>query len=188
MLFVQANWLHAQIAVQQNGLESIAALHFAARGVNDPATSELVTQLCQPSATEVDATQQTQQLVQWLASMLRPGAPCDQPQYPVSLEPALQRLHCGLDVGVRVGELAKNCGMSPSQFTRRFKGVMGLAPAQYLQNLRVNGARRLIAGGVSLAEAAHAMGFADQAHMQRAFKIRHAMTPGSYAPPRMPSG
>jgi AraC-like DNA-binding protein len=128
-----------------------------------------------------DATQQTRQLAQWLACVLLPGAPFDQPQYPVFLEPALQRVHSGLDLGVTVGELARNCGMSPSQFTRRFKGVMGLAPAQYLQNLRVNGARRLIASGASLAEAAHAMGFADQAHMQRAFKLRHAMTPGSYA-------
>lgn len=188
MLFVEASWLHAQVTTQQRCLDPSAALHFASRTLHDPATSELVDQLCQPSATDAAATQLTQQLAQWLASILRSGAPGDQPSYPVFLEPALQRLHSGLDVGVTVGELARNCGMSPSQFTRHFKGVMGVAPAQYLQNLRVNGARRLIARGASLAEAAHAMGFADQAHMQRAFKLRHAMTPGSYAPPRAALG
>lgn len=184
MLFVEANWLHARIAALQSRLEPVTALHFASRTLNDTATSEWVDQLCQPLGSDAAATQQTQQLVQWLAPLLLPGAPCDQPPYPLFLEPALQRLHGGLDMGVSVGELAQNCGMSPSQFTRRFKGVMGVAPAQYLQNLRVNGARRLIADGASLAEAAHAMGFADQAHMQRAFKLRHAMTPGSYAPHR----
>lgn len=188
MLFVEVSWLHAQIAAQQSRLEPVTALHFASRSINDPATSELVDQLCQPSTTDAAATQLTQQLAQWLASILLPGAPGDQPQYPVSLKPAMQRLHGGLNMGVTAGELARDCGMSPSQFTRRFKGVMGVAPAQYLQNLRVNGARRLIARGTSLAEAAHAMGFADQAHMQRAFKLRHAMTPGSYAPPRAALG
>ncbi|OGB50236.1 MAG: hypothetical protein A2496_14850 [Burkholderiales bacterium RIFOXYC12_FULL_60_6] len=188
MLFVEANWLHAQVATQQNRVEPVTALHFASRTLHDPATSRWVDQLCQPSVTEADAVQQTQQLAQWLASILQPGAASDQPQFPVSLEPALQRVHGGLDMSVTVGELARHCGMSPSQFTRRFKGAMGLAPAQYLQNLRVNGARRLIAGGALLAEAAHAMGFADQAHMQRAFKQRHAMTPGGYAPRRTASG
>ncbi|HEY8906039.1 MAG TPA: AraC family transcriptional regulator [Rhodoferax sp.] len=182
MLFVEAEWLHAQIAAQQGSVVPITALHFAARTRHDPATSELVDQLCQPSATDAAAAQQGRQLSQWLASMLRPGAPRDLPTYPVALEPALQRVHAGLDTGVTVRELARHCDMSPSQFTRRFKGAMGVAPAQYLQNLRVNGARRLIARGASLAEAAHTMGFADQAHMQRAFKVRHAMTPGSYAP------
>lgn len=37
------------------------------------------------------------------------------------------------------------------------------------------------AQGQSLAQAAHAMGFADQAHLQRAFKAHHAATPGCYA-------
>jgi len=31
-----------------------------------------------------------------------------------------------------------------------------------------------------LTDAAHALGLADQANMQRAFKVRHAMTPGNY--------
>jgi AraC-like DNA-binding protein len=184
MLFVQANWLHAQIAVQQNCLESVTALHFASRSLNDGVTSSLVDQLCQPSTNDAVAAQQTQRLLQWLVNILMPGAASDLPPYAVILGPALQRLHSGLDCGVNVAELARSCAMSPSQFTRRFKAVMGLAPAHYLQNLRVNGARRLIACGTPLAEAAHAMGFADQAHMQRAFKLRHAMTPGNYAPPK----
>jgi len=55
-----------------------------------------------------------------------------------------------------------------------------MTPGRYLLNLRLNGARTLLSRGMPLAEAAHAMGFADQAHLQRSFKAHHAMTPGNY--------
>ena len=76
--------------------------------------------------------------------------------------------------------LAQACAMSDSQFIRRFHAAFGMTPGGYLQNLRLNGARRLLSQGMALADAAHSMGFADQAHMQRAFKVHHAMTPGTY--------
>lgn len=57
---------------------------------------------------------------------------------------------------------------------------MGITPGCYLQNLRLNGARRLLSQGMALADAAHAMGFSDQAHLQPAFKAHHAMMPGDY--------
>jgi len=79
-----------------------------------------------------------------------------------------------------VRDLAEACGLSSTQFIRRFQAAFGLTPGRWLQNQRVNGARRLLAQGLSLADAAHAMGFVDQAHMHRAFKARHAMTPGRY--------
>ena len=62
-----------------------------------------------------------------------------------------------------------------------FKAATGMTPGSYRLNLRINGARRLLATGAALSEAAYAMGFADQAHLQRAFKAHHALTPGCYA-------
>ncbi|MFZ7319057.1 helix-turn-helix domain-containing protein [Comamonas jiangduensis] len=47
--------------------------------------------------------------------------------------------------------------------------------------MRLNGARCLLAQSAALADAALAMGFADQSHLQRAFKAHHAATPGCYA-------
>ncbi|MCY1557429.1 YSIRK-targeted surface antigen transcriptional regulator [compost metagenome] len=81
-----------------------------------------------------------------------------------------------------VQTLAERCGLHPTTFIRRFKAAVGVTPGEFLRDRQVNGARQLIASGVNLAEAAYAMGFADQAHMQRAFKARHAMTPGRFAP------
>ena len=71
--------------------------------------------------------------------------------------------------------------MSPSRFIRRFRAATGVTPGAYRLNLRLNGVRHLLAQGLPLASAAHQMGFADQAHMQRAFKAHHALTPGNYA-------
>ncbi|HEY1151488.1 MAG TPA: helix-turn-helix transcriptional regulator, partial [Pseudoduganella sp.] len=76
------------------------------------------------------------------------------------------------------------CGMTPSRFIRLFRKHYGMTPGDYLQNRRVNEARSLLGQGMSISETAFAMGFADQAHLQRSFKARHAMTPGHYRDPR----
>jgi len=181
MLFVASSWVQRQILARQNNSATATALHFSARTVHDPAVTESVDRLCRMLLDDMGAAQHSEQLGDLLSQYLSSGAPSDRPAYPVLLEPALRQIHAGLDTGVTVRQLAQLCDMNPSQFTRQFKRSMGVAPAEYLQNFRVNGARRLMAHGVSLAEAAHAMGFSDQAHMQRAFKVRHAMTPGNYA-------
>ena len=95
--------------------------------------------------------------------------------------PALQQMHRHPEEEVTMQTLAELCGMSPTRFSRHFKALTGVTPGTYRLNLRLNGARQLLAQGESLACAAQHMGFADQAHMQRAFKAHHAMTPGNYA-------
>ena len=97
------------------------------------------------------------------------------------LQAALRRLHAEPDAGITVQSLAQECGMSATRFIRRFKAATGMTPGSYRLNLRLNGARRLLAQGEPLASVAQQMGFADQAHMQRAFKAHHALTPGNYA-------
>ena len=62
------------------------------------------------------------------------------------------------------------------QFARRY----GLPPQAWLRNWRVARARELLRGGLPLADAAHAVGFADQAHMTRVFKQVYGSTPGVF--------
>jgi AraC-like DNA-binding protein len=50
-----------------------------------------------------------------------------------------------------------------------------------LKQVRVHRARDLILRGVALAETAAAVGFADQAHMSRAFRRTLGYTPGALA-------
>ncbi|MDN5507137.1 MAG: AraC family transcriptional regulator, partial [Comamonas sp.] len=103
------------------------------------------------------------------------------PQPPDAVLPALQHMHRSPEDETSVQALALRCGMSPSRFIRRFRAVTGVTPGAYRLNLRLNGVRHLLAQGEPLASVAQQMGFADQAHMQRAFKAHHALTPGNYA-------
>ena len=77
-------------------------------------------------------------------------------------------------------ELASEAGMSRYHFVRSFNRVVGMTPHAWQLDSRIQRARGLLDQGLSLADAALQLGFADQSHFQRAFKERVAATPGEY--------
>ncbi len=81
-----------------------------------------------------------------------------------------------------LAELAAPLGLSRYQLLRRFEAVHGLPPHAWLLQLRAERARRLIASGSALADAAAAAGFADQSHMTRVFARHFGLTPGAWRP------
>ncbi|QGZ30942.1 AraC family transcriptional regulator [Stutzerimonas stutzeri] len=81
---------------------------------------------------------------------------------------------------IKLEDICSTAGVSPSSLIRAFKKHYGLTPHAYLTNRRVQFARAELRRGVPIAEAALAAGFADQAHLQRAFKQLLAATPGHY--------
>lgn len=81
-----------------------------------------------------------------------------------------------------LAELAAPLGLSRYQLLRRFEEVHGLPPHAWLLQLRAERARRLIASGSALADAAAAAGFADQSHMTRVFARHFGLTPGAWRP------
>ena len=81
---------------------------------------------------------------------------------------------------LRLDELAALAGMSRYHLLRAFRAVYGLTPHAWQVDRRIARARRLLGQGMSLAETALVLGFADQSHFQRAFKQRVAATPGEY--------
>jgi AraC-like DNA-binding protein len=82
---------------------------------------------------------------------------------------------------VSLKELADLCGASQFQVVRAFARETGLTPHAYQLQRRVGLARRLIAAGTPLAEAALQSGFFDQSHMNRHFTRSLGITPGSFA-------
>lgn len=81
---------------------------------------------------------------------------------------------------LRLDELASAAQMSRYQLLRAFRQAFGMTPHAWQVDLRIQRARRLLDQGMSLADAALQLGFADQSHFQRAFKERVAATPGEY--------
>jgi AraC-like DNA-binding protein len=73
--------------------------------------------------------------------------------------------------------LARHVGLSPSRLLHIFSADVGIPLRPYLRWLRLERAGAAIAGGASLAEAAHRAGFADAAHMTRTFREMFGTTP-----------
>ena len=99
---------------------------------------------------------------------------------PLKLDRAAQyiRAHCTRALGL--DDICAQAQLSPSYLIRAFKSHYGLTPHAYLTDCRIRFARQCLRQGDSIADAAVQAGFADQAHLQRAFKRSLAMTPGHY--------
>jgi AraC-like DNA-binding protein len=90
------------------------------------------------------------------------------------------RLDDGYAAPLTAGDLAGAAGCSRYTATRAFTAVYGLAPSDYQRQLRLRAARALLTAGSSAADAAAAVGFADQAHLTRWFRRCYGVTPGAY--------
>jgi transcriptional regulator GlxA family with amidase domain len=89
----------------------------------------------------------------------------------------IRNLHEDLSVGV----LARRACMSRSHFNRAFKSVFGSTPAEFVENLRLNEAkRRLSVPKRTLDTIAASVGFSDRDTFRRAFKRRFGAKPQSY--------
>lgn len=80
-----------------------------------------------------------------------------------------------------LADLARVSGLSRFQVLRGIARATGLPPHAYLIQRRLHLARRLIAGGMALADAAATAGFADQSHMTRLFRRCHGLSPSDLA-------
>ncbi|MFF8957254.1 AraC family transcriptional regulator [Streptomyces sp. NPDC014894] len=82
--------------------------------------------------------------------------------------------------------LAHEFGTSPFALLRAFKKAYGMPPHTWLTDARVRRARLLLEGGSTAAEAALAVGFSDQSHLNRHFTRIVGVPPGAYRKERAP--
>lgn len=79
--------------------------------------------------------------------------------------------------------LAQIAGLSPGRITHLFTEELGLSLRRYLMWIKMRRATELFARNESLTAIAHAIGFADSAHLSRVFKNYFALTPSFLADP-----
>ncbi|MFI8994013.1 AraC family transcriptional regulator [Streptomyces sp. NPDC053542] len=77
-------------------------------------------------------------------------------------------------------QLAAQLGTSPFALLRAFKRAYGMPPHAWLTDARVRRARHLLDRGSTPAEAAVAVGFTDQPHLNRHFTRIVGVPPGAY--------
>lgn len=91
------------------------------------------------------------------------------PEQPISR--AIDRLRKDFDRPVRIEELARDIGMSPSSFHQHFRQVTAMSPLQFQKQLRLQEARRLMLGEqLDATSAAFRVGYDDAAHFSREYK------------------
>jgi AraC-like DNA-binding protein len=76
--------------------------------------------------------------------------------------------------------LSSLAGVSRYHLSHAFTRHVGLSPLAFHTRARLMRARRLIAQGLSLADASFLLNFSDQSHFGRQFKKVYGMTPGEY--------
>jgi transcriptional regulator GlxA family with amidase domain len=87
--------------------------------------------------------------------------------------------HCREEL--RFDALARELGMSPRNFIRRFKQATGLTPLDYLQRLRVRAAQRLLEDAhLSVQEVGARVGYDDAAFFRDLFKRHTGLAPVAY--------
>jgi transcriptional regulator GlxA family with amidase domain len=81
---------------------------------------------------------------------------------------AIRRLKADLARPVRVADLAKVAGMSPSAFHQHFKEITAMSPLQYVKRLRLTEARQLmLAERITAAGAAYRVGYESPSQFSR---------------------
>lgn len=79
-----------------------------------------------------------------------------------------------------VERLAAVGAMSRSAFAERFRATVGRSPADYVTEVRVDAAKRMLEAGRSVSEVSRELGYASDEGFSRAFRRRTGTTPSAW--------
>ncbi len=97
------------------------------------------------------------------------------------VQTALVALHRGYNRRVDLEDLTNRVGLSLTHFRRLFRLATGRSPMQYVRDLRMAEARRLLREGKSIKVVAAHVGYTDVFHFMRVFKAENGCPPGVFA-------
>lgn len=95
---------------------------------------------------------------------------------------AIDRLRDKYAKPLRVQNLARDLGMSPSGFHHHFKAVTDMSPLQFQKQIRLQEARKLMLGeNLDAASAGYRVGYEDASHFNKDYKRLFGKPPASDA-------
>ncbi|MDN6860910.1 AraC family transcriptional regulator [Pseudomonas sp. CAN2814] len=155
-----------------------------------PQTHHLLLQLMEELENPGDGLHQaSQRLCQHLLEHYRMPEPCNdgaQACERLALAPWQERKAKDILAGsllsrLYIADVAEQCGLSRSHFSRAFKQATGLAPREWALRLRIDRARELLASGdAPISQVSQECGFADQSHFCRSFRKLVGCTPNRW--------
>lgn len=131
----------------------------------------------------ISVLEKEQYLIEVLTQVLLPQfewKPLDLPEYyQQHLDLLLDALNAQEEF-VCLETLSQKMGISRYAIIRLFKNNLGLTPHAYQLNHKVNQARSLLKCGEPIIQVAVDLGFTDQSHFHRVFKLHTGITPKQY--------
>ena len=86
------------------------------------------------------------------------------------------------DPEMSVEKLTEDVGISRAQLHRKLKEIAGVSAGEFIRNIRLEQAARLIAEGqINITQVAYSVGFNNQTHFSTVFKKHYGMSPSEYA-------
>ena len=179
-------YLHTPWVVRSLGLDSSGA-GFQAPGfkqamLDNAGVYRSLDRVCKAIALVANPLAIEESLLRLLAAYIGPVVRVGPEKRPgkVAVERARALICARLEEAITLEELACACEMDAYQLIRKFRAAYGLTPHAFQLDQRINLSKVLLKQGLGLADIAYRLGFADQAHFQRHFKKRHAVSPKAY--------
>lgn len=94
---------------------------------------------------------------------------------------AIEHIHACFAEPIDVEDIAEASGTSRFHLSRLFKAAVGKSPYQYLLEVRLDEAARLLRRGRPVTDAAFSAGFSDLSRFARMFHRRFGMLPSGYS-------
>ncbi|MCJ1878073.1 MULTISPECIES: helix-turn-helix transcriptional regulator [Pseudomonas] len=155
-----------------------------------PATHRLVLQLMEQLQSPGEGVHEaSQRLCRHLLEHYRMPDPCNDARSDgerLALAPWQERKAKEILAGcllsrLYIADVAEQCGLSRSHFSRAFKQATGFAPREWALRLRIDRARELLASGdAPISQVGQECGFADQSHFCRSFRKLVGCTPNRW--------
>lgn len=96
------------------------------------------------------------------------------------IEDACEFLKENYSSRIDLEQMCRYTSLSKTTLNRAFKKSKGITPYRYLENIRINEARKMLIQGISPSDAAVQAGFYDQSHFTNVFNDFMGLTPGLY--------
>lgn len=137
----------------------------------------------QPARVE-DVSQLSRQLYEHMLQRYRLPAPARDERFalaPWQERKAKEILSRSLVSRLFIADVAQQCSLSRSHFSRAFKKATGLSPQEWSLHFRVSRAKDLLKASVlSISQVSQECGFADQSHFCRVFNKLEGTTPNKW--------